>query len=407
MSAELAAAARSTPTVAAGSSRTALLAFLRDEESEAIFRAGLGGRSVALPVRRGNIRTAISALAREPTPRVLVVDLSGEQNPNEALDRLAAVCAPDAVVLAVGEATDIDFYRTVRHDYGVAEYLAKPLTRDNVTRLFGPHITGQRSEEESRGGRVVVVCGVRGGVGATTLAVNLAVTVAENSRSHVTLLDLHLRGGTAAMLLGAQPTAGLRAALEDAERVDHLFIERIAVQAGDRLQLLSADEPPDTEPVPSIAAALRLVELLRARSNLVVLDMPWPPGPVERALLRMARQRVLVFGPDLAGVRDVAAARTMLATLGEQVGPVLLALNGADAPGALDARAIAQALGGRPDIVVPFLPKPLSKAAMLGRAATHESRALRRALAPLAQEVSGVRTRVGGGVFGRLFGGRR
>ncbi|WP_372624357.1 CpaE family protein [Falsiroseomonas sp.] len=405
MNVETAATLRTPPNPAQGASRAALLAFIADEESEEIFRAGLGGPTAPVAVRRGNIRAAISALSREPTPRVLVVDLSGERNALEALDRLATVCAPDVVVLAVGDATDIEFYRLVRQDCGVTEYLPKPLTRDNVLRLFAPHIIGRRMEEDSRGGRVVAVCGVRGGVGATTLAVNLAATLSDTSRNHVALLDLHLRGGTAAMLLGVEPTAGLRTAMEDADRIDHLFVERIAVQVSDRLQILSADEPPEAEPAPSQVAAMRLIEQLRTRFNVVVVDMPWPPGPVERTVLRLARQRVLVFGPDLAGVRDAAAARAMLRSLGDGLGPVLLALNGADAPGRLDPRMIAKTLGGSPEIVIPWLPKPLAQSAMLGRAAVRHNRALRRALLPLAVEVGGAKA-PRRGFFG-LFGSRR
>ncbi|MCB4824764.1 AAA family ATPase [Roseicella aerolata] len=395
------------PATAPGAStgeRLPVLAFLCDEESETTFRTGLSGRTGAITVRRGTIRTAIAALEREPTPHILVVDLSGEENPSELLDRLSAVCTPDVTVLAVGDRSDIGFYREIQHEFGIAEYLFKPLTRDNVARLFGPHITGQREEAAQRGNRVVAVCGVRGGTGATTVAVNLAVLLADSTRSHVALLDLHLRGGSAAMMLGVRSTAGLRVVLEDPDRVDPLFVERAAVPIGDRLRLLSADEPPEADPAPKAAGALRLLEILRNRFNLVIVDLPWPPGPVERAVLEVARHRVLVFRPDVAGLRDAAAARAMLTAKSAGDGPILLVQNGAGAPGSLETAMVLQALGAAPDITIPHLPRHLPRAADLGQPAVRGCAPLRRALAPLAQEVNGTRQAVGNGLLGRILG---
>jgi pilus assembly protein CpaE len=137
------------------------------------------------------------------SPRVLIVDVSGVADPVAELDALAFVCAPETKVLVIGERGDLDFYRQVTRHLGVDEYLSKPLTRDSASTLIGPYIAGAEPDRTAaRGGRVVAVCGVRGGVGATTVAVNLALHLAETTRGHVALLDLKLRGGQAAMMLG-------------------------------------------------------------------------------------------------------------------------------------------------------------------------------------------------------------
>ncbi|WP_216835310.1 AAA family ATPase [Falsiroseomonas tokyonensis] len=368
----------------------ALLAFATDDETEATLRAGLSDTVEAMPVRRGGIRAAIRALERERTPRVLVVDLCGEGDPIGALDALAAVCEPDVTLLVTGEQSDIGFYRDLTRDLGVAEYLHKPLTRESVARVFGPRVAGMAEAPAHRGSRIVTVCGVRGGVGATTIAVNLALQVAETTHGHVGLLDLHLRGGTAAMMLGLRCSAGLRVALENPDRVDALFLERASVLASDRLRLLAADEPPEAEIAPKPEGVTRLLDLLRARCSIVVVDLPYPPGPMERQVLSLARQRVLVLGPDLAGARDLVAARKLLAGL-QGNGPVLTVLNRAGAPGTLPLNMMQEGLGGLPDVVVPDLPKQLPRAANLGRPALHDSAALRKALAPLALEVGGTR----------------
>ena len=392
MAAADAAAAGSRPSAGEGNpDRAAFLAYINDDESEATLRMGLSDHLDSITVRRGGIRAAIRALERERTPRVLVVDLSDENDPVGALDALAGVCEPDVTLLAIGGQANIEFYREITRGLGVSEYLSKPLTRDNVARLFGARVAGLTERPSQRAGHVVAVFGVRGGVGATTVAINLALQVAETTRSHVGILDLHLRAGTAATMLGARCSAGLRVALEHADRVDALFVDRASVKISDRVRLLAADEGPEADVMPTPEGVTRLLELLRTRCNIIFVDLRYPPGPMERQVLTIARQRVLVMRPDVMSVRDTAAAKKLVGKLPNSA-PIITVLNRAGAPGALKTPMVAEGLGAVPDIVIPDLPRHLPRAANLGRPALMDSAALRRALAPLSQEVGGTRT---------------
>lgn len=387
--AETVAASRSTGGES-GAERAPFLAYINDDESEATLRMGLSDHLDSITVRRGGVRAAIRALERERTPKVLVVDLSDEDDPVGALDGLASVCEPDVTVLAIGNQGNIEFYREITRGLGIAEYLTKPLTRDNVARLFGARVAGLSERPSQRAGHVVAVCGVRGGVGSTTVAINLALHVAEITKSHVGILDLHLRAGTAATMLSARCSAGLRVALEQANRVDALFVDRASVKISDRVRLLAADEGPEADVAPTPEGVTRLLELLRTRCNIIVVDLRYPPGPMERQVLTVARQRVLVMRPDVTSVRDVAAAKKLIGKLPNSA-PILTVLNRAGAPGALKTAMITEGLGAVPDIVIPDLPRHLPRAANLGRPALKDSAALRRALAPLSQEVGGAR----------------
>ena len=371
--------------------RPGFLAFIADEGSEAALRGGLvdllGGN---MTIRRGDVATAARTLEREPTPHVLVVDITGVSDPIAALEKLAAVCTPDVRLLAVGERSDIGFYRQMTRDLCIAEYIAKPITRDTVARLFRPHLVGGEAEAASRGGYIVAVCGVRGGVGATTIAVNLALQLAETGRGHVALLDMHLRGGTAGLLLGMRPGAGLRVVLEEPERVDALFLERVAIPVEDRLQLIAAEEPLESLPQPTEEGVRRLLELLQRRFNQVVVDLPMPPGPVERIVLAAARHVVVVMSPDVASVRDAISARKLVST--GAASRMMTVLNRAGQPGLLKTKLVEEGLGAPPDIVIPDLPAQVPRAGNLGKPALRESLALRRALAPLTQEIGAVRS---------------
>ena len=389
-------AARSAPTADGPSGRRSFIAFVSDGASEDVLRSGIA-ELVATPiVRQGGIRAAMKAFEREESPRILLVDVSSAADPVADLDGLASVCAPDTKVLVIGERNDIDFYREITRHLGADEYVAKPLTRDKVATLLGPYLTDEAPDAQaSRGGRVIAVCGVRGGVGATTVAVNLAQAVAETTRGHVAILDLHLRGGHVAMMTGVKPASALRHALENPQVVDGLFLERVSTAAGERVRVFAADEPFDSDPRPTPEGVARVVDLLRQRFNIIIVDMPLPPTLADRQALAVARQTLLVFGPDMASLRDVERARKMVSAL-TGASRTMTVLNRANIPAGLKPNIIVEALGAKPDVSIPDMPRQISRATNLGRAALKDSAKLRRALAPLTQEISGVRQRSAG-----------
>jgi pilus assembly protein CpaE len=374
--------------LASRAERPRILAFAADEATEGALRGGLAAIAPDLILRRGDALAAARQLAKEPTPGVLVVDIAGLEDGMAALEALAAVCMPDVRVLVVGDRTDIPFYRTLTQELGVLEYLFKPLTRDRVERLFGPHVAGAvPSPVGERGSTVTAVLGARGGAGASTVAVNLAVMLASITRGHIALLDLHLRGGSAALMLGATVGSGLRAGLENPDRMDALFLDRVSLPVQERLRLIAAEEPMEADLVPSAAAAAKVLEVLRPRFNHVVVDLPCPPGPAERAVLSAARHRIIVLPPDLAGVRDAEALRRACSGWGG--GRTYLVLNRAGATGWLPTDVVREGLGAALDTTIPDLPGQLPRAANMGQPAAAECQPLRRALAPLAQEIYG------------------
>ena len=120
---------------------------------------------------------------------------------------MSRVCPPDVRVALIGESTDIPFYRALM-ELGVSEYLPKPLTRDMVQNQLRPKLLGDVAPGPTdRGGHVISICGAQGGAGATSIAINLALQLAETTKAKVALLDLHLQGGETAVMLGCSAWA--------------------------------------------------------------------------------------------------------------------------------------------------------------------------------------------------------
>ncbi len=365
------------------------LAYVNDAATEMALQQGLADIQGSLEIHRGGLKAAIAALQRISSPRVLIVDIGGEDAPLAALEALADMVEPSVCVLVIGDLSGLDFYREVTRGVGVAEYLAKPLSREMVARHFTPLVQGRsRSSDTALGGRLITVTGVRGGVGATTLAVNLAWHFGVTSRRHTVLLDPDTHCGTASFLLNVPPGRGLSMALQAPERIDALLAERAAEPVDDRLHVLAAQERLEVDPDHAPQAAEKLLAALRHRYNFIVADVPYRPLPLYRDLLSLAHRRVLVLEPTLASVRDALRLRALpIPAGGEDVKPVLV-LNRLGRPGSLTRRQIEDALEVKVDFVIPDLPKQLENAATFGKPAVTAGGPFRDAIVALARQVA-------------------
>ena len=375
------------------SDRAQLVAFVTDAASEATLRKGLAETvTETIDIRRSNVRQAIAALGRMPTPRSLIVDISDDPHPLAALADLAQIVEPDVRVLIIGDRDDVTFYRQVTRGLGAHEYLYKPLATEMVARHFALHVRHTENgvaarTDDARGGRMIAVLGARGGVGTTSVAANLAHYIASTAKRHTVLLDADLHVGNAAMMLGARTGAGLRSALESPSRIDELFVERTALPVHDRLDVLASEEKIDDDIHVASGDAERLISYLRRRYNFVVADAGFSQISSKQELLMQAHQRVLVLTPTLPAIRE-AIRLLALPTGPGQALRGLVVLNRVGMPGSLPVAQVEKALGAEIDVQIPYLPKPMCQAETLGTPAIDSAAGFRAAIIKLADQVA-------------------
>ena len=375
-----------------GATRLPLIAYARDRETLAILTEVLAPvLGPAAEFRLGDITQACAGLQRLTTPvAAVIVDICGETDPLAALDNFALYVEPGVRVFVIGDVENMGFYRQVVRGLGVQEYLYKPVNRDLVARILLPAVNANRLAP-ARGGRLVTVTGVRGGVGATTVAVNLAAQLADRSRHHVLLFDADPHGGSAALMLAVSPAGGLRAALEYPERVDALFIERASLAISDRLFLLAAEEPLDSVLSATEGAVAHLTSILCNRFNFVVTDLPRHVTPLNHELRELAHARVLVMDATLPSLRD-ALRHLHLPGGPRQAARPITVLNCVGAPGALTRSEVVSGLGGDVDVVIPWIPKQMKAAMILGQPGVKQRGPFQTAICGLANEILPQRT---------------
>jgi pilus assembly protein CpaE len=362
------------------------MAYLLDADSEGVIRrcfTDLGyvdGRIV-----RGSIDTATEELAHSGWPRFLVVDVSGIGDPLPRINHLAEVCDLATEVIVIGDRNDIVLYRDLKAA-GVAEYFFKPLLGSLVSRTLAAIATGTRLQPPSRTGRLVFLIGVRGGVGVTTIATNLAWYLAEARERRVLLLDLDLQNGDAALQLDAQPSHALREALEDPARVDELFLERGVANVTNRLALLAGLEPLSDQVAPNEDAFVDLLQKLLPHYRYVFVDLPRHTAQILPKLLHMPSTILLVSDGGIASARDVGRWRVKI---GQNTPDrtLLHVLNKHGADGDLPDKERLRMIP-EPDVCIRW-DRQIMSASTLGTKNVQTSHAIRDGMSVLSLQLSG------------------
>jgi pilus assembly protein CpaE len=345
------------------------VAFVADNQTHGAVMATCQPRFPGFRVRDGGSREALEYLADGKAPKVLIVDVSDTNNPLTALLPIIAAFAEQTRLIAIGTANDITIYREMI-EAGIAEYLVKPVTEralvSALTRLDDKPVQAATAAAPERR-PVIAVIGTRGGVGASTIAINCAWLAANDFKRRAALLDLDLQHGTVALALDVEPTHGLREALENPSRIDSLFINSATVKLGERLAIMAAEEGPDSELAYDPAAIDLLIDELARQSDCVIVDVPRGFAAVRARVLASASDVLVISDLTLAGLRDAIRTQGQIQMLAPQARVTFVANHLGGREGGVPRAEFERALGRKLDILVPDDLKAAAAAANSGK----------------------------------------
>jgi pilus assembly protein CpaE len=343
-----------------------ILAFACDEDTlDTVSRVVPGGRR-GVEVREGGLGAALAAINQGSHAELFIVDISDSANPVAEMATLAAGCGPDTTIIALGTENDVSLYRALL-GCGVTDYLVKPITPQELRRTL---LTAGRNEDQAEAasnGRVGAMIGARGGIGTTSLAIGVAWQLAHDYRKQVALLDLDLHFGTSALSLDLEPGNGLRSALENADRIDSLFVASALTNISDTMFVLGSEEPLDQTFDVQPEALEQLMAELRRIFDMVVVDLPRHLVPAASLTLSVMDAITIVTDLSLAGLRDTVRLRTGLSRLAPDAMITVVAnRTGLEKSGELSAAEFERGLGAKIDFQLPEDPKA-AKAALDGK----------------------------------------
>ena len=320
--------------------RVSVQAFCETEETAAAARSASEDRRLAkahLSVKMGGVAAAIESYSTVPTPNVIVLETQGDSDILAGLDELASVCDPGTRVVVIGTAHDTAPYRELVRR-GVSDYVIGPVSPLDVVRSICSLFS---ASEAVAVGRMIAVVGAKGGVGASTVAHNVAWAIARDLSLDSVVIDLDLAFGTASLDYNQDPLQGIANAVFSPDRLDTSSMERLLAKCSDHLSLLAA--PASLERVYDFGeqAFDAIFDTLRMTTPCIVLDVPHQWSAWTKRVLVGADDILIVAEPDLANLRN---AKNMLSILkggaAQRPAAALLSQPGrlAEAPGNRDPR---------------------------------------------------------------------
>ncbi len=308
-------------------------------------------------VQQGDIKTATEFLKNNPSPSLLLVEVPSATAAPELLSVLADVCDEDTQVVVTGNINEYSFYCWLT-EIGIFSYLLKPLTLETLDQTWEKAYKqlGNSLSDQNKG-KFIGVMGMRGGVGASSIALYLATLIAENKTLKVGLVDMDPQDGSISLLLDLEPSKGLREVLDRPDRIDGLFLDRVMQESGHGFKILSAEEPivermQLTEPTQEA-----LLRELGTKFDYIILDLPCNDSSSYRKCLQSCNHIVAVTDYSLLGLRDCLRINDLFRDYLHLAPPLFVANRVGIAPKLeMKPEEFAKGLGAKIEHQIPFAP---------------------------------------------------
>lgn len=349
--------------------RISIHAFCENPDTGAVIQRAGQDRRLAkahLTVHMGGVFGAVEYFTESATPNVVIVE-TREHGPNilHELERLAQVCDSGTKVIVIGGVNDIILYREMIRQ-GVNEYLVAPMSPLQIIEA----ISGLYNDSSAPPiGKVFAFVGARGGVGSSTVAHNVAWSIAQDQQIATTVLDLDIAFGTAGLNFNQDMNQGIAEALSSPERLDDMLLDRLLVKHTSHLNLFVSPAQLDRENEITPEAIETVIEVVRQTVPCVVLDIPHVWGHWVKHALSSADEIVVTANPDLSSLRNGKNMFDLLNAARPNDRQVKIVLNQAGVPRRpeIPVKDFGEAMGAAPEMVIPFDPVLFATAANNGQ----------------------------------------
>lgn len=349
--------------------RISIQAFCTSADTAAAMQAAGEDRRMSkahLKIQMGGMPAAIEAYRASATPNVVIIEAEGRgEELLGGLDMLAEVCDAGTRVVVVGHLNDIVLYREMVRR-GVSDYLIAPVGTIDIIRA----VSGLFYAADAKPvGRTLAVVGAKGGVGASTIAHNIAFAIAREVNLDSVVADLDLPFGTAGLDFNQDPPQGIADAVMSPDRIDTAFVDRLLSKCTDHLSLLAAPATLDKVYDFGTEAFDAVFDVLRSTVPCIILDVPhiWT-GWARRTLIG-ADDILIVAAPDLANLRNTKNMIDLLRASRPNDNRPQYCLNMVGVPKRPEIKAadFAKALEFDPIATIPFEPQVFGTAANNGQ----------------------------------------
>ena len=315
-------------------------------------------------------------MAQAMTPDVVLMDINmPDMDGISATERLSAE-VPTAAVVMMSVQGEADYLRRSMLA-GAREFLVKPFSSDELTASIRQVYTREREKlsriavqpaptsaaaagsaprpagterEPGEPGRVVAVFGPKGGVGRTTLAVNLAVAAATELGQKTCLVDASFQFGDVGVLLNLNPkNKSIADLIGELEQGEPESIDTFVINHSAGIKVLLAPPSPEMAELITPVGAKRMIEALRKTNDLVVVDCMSSFNDTTLAILDLADTVLTMLSLEITSIKNIRLFLEVADQLGYSADKVRLVLNRADSSLGIRVADVEHSIGRRVD----------------------------------------------------------
>ncbi len=253
-------------------------------------------------------------VAQQTLPDIALINL--DSNPQKALQLVAEIAASkiNCVILVISTSQEGSLILQAMRN-GAREFLNLPLQlEDFVASLDRLRVTvrGSTGEVGSRGGQIITVVGVGGGVGCTAIAVNSAATLAKNPQNTPVIIDLDIALGDADVWLDIIPEHSIRDIAENITRLDYGLLKRSLTRHDCGAYLLPRPVELEQDAIVRPDDLRRILALLKATFSHLFVDISKSFSRLDLAVMEVSDRILLVTQLDLSCLRNVIRTMQLL-----------------------------------------------------------------------------------------------
>lgn len=348
------------------------IAFVSDNQTHGVVESMISQFFDSPIVRDGGSQEALEYLAEFPAPKVIIVDIGDSSAPLTAMLSLTAAFTEDTRLIGIGTINDINLYREMV-GAGITDYLVKPVTEKALAaalaRAEEPLHAPPGPEELANPDQVrrIAVIGSRGGVGASSVAVNLGWLLSHEKKKRTAIVDLDLEFGTVALLLDLEPTTGLREALESPARIDSLFVESATAKLTETLSVMATEETLSSDVHFKPEAVDLLFDTLGRTNEFIIVDLPRSALAVRQRIFETVTDILLVTEMTLPGLRDAMRILSNIEEAAADKQVIVIANRAGSLQQAMSPKDFQKALGHKVEFLIPQDEKAFKQAANNGK----------------------------------------
>lgn len=243
-------------------------------------------------------------IVAQATPDVAIVDLDSDEEKALALVEQVSRAHPDCGIVVVSSRTDGQLILKAMRS-GAREFLSSPVQLDELMGALDRVTATSDGSKRNNSGSIISVAGSSGGVGSTTIAVNLAVALAQNPDHSVALIDLDLALGDADVFLDMMPDYTLLDVAQNIGRLDLALLRKSLTKHESGIYLLPRPVQIEDSVEINEENFQKAMGLLRASFSHLVVDLSKSYNAIDMAALKASEHILLLTQLDLPCLRNV------------------------------------------------------------------------------------------------------